>query len=197
MLLHTDGFLNSHIALILMAIKKITYGALKDFHENEIWDVPVENPIQLIHNPNMAFLAAMPLMMTKKNLDAGIKEPEVPMTIIPTVKDVQFSGDFDFALLAQSPTIHQQVQILLWIFLENTSKKFKIFKRASSLRKCTFKDFFPICIKSHTVSSSTKNSSKLPSPIRGRFVSVLTRLSQTASVMPETEESLICLPSSM
>lgn len=25
------------------------------------------------------------------------------MTIIPTVKDVQFSGDFDFALLAQSP----------------------------------------------------------------------------------------------
>ena len=77
---------------------------LKDFHENEIWDDPVENPIQLIHNPNMAFLGRNASDDDKKKyLDAGIKEPEVPMTIIPTVKDVQFSGDFDFALLAQSP----------------------------------------------------------------------------------------------
>lgn len=77
---------------------------LKDLHENGIWDDPVENPIQLVYNPNMDFPSYNDSVDDKKKyLDAGIKEPEVPMTIIPTVKDVQFSGDFDFALLAQSP----------------------------------------------------------------------------------------------
>lgn len=77
---------------------------LKDLHENGIWDDPVETPIQLVYNPNMDFPGYNDSVDDKKKyLDAGIKEPEVPMTIIPTVKDVQFSGDFDFALLAQSP----------------------------------------------------------------------------------------------
>ena len=31
------------------------------------------------------------------------KEPEVPFLIIPTIEDVHFDGDFDFAVLAQSP----------------------------------------------------------------------------------------------
>lgn len=31
------------------------------------------------------------------------KEPEVPFLIIPTIDDVHFDGDFDFAVLAQSP----------------------------------------------------------------------------------------------
>ena len=36
-------------------------------------------------------------------LDSGVKEPEVPFTIIPTIEGVNYNGDFDFVLLAQSP----------------------------------------------------------------------------------------------
>lgn len=39
----------------------------------------------------------------KKYLDAGIKEPEVPMLIIPTIEAVNYNGDFDFIVMAQSP----------------------------------------------------------------------------------------------
>ena len=31
------------------------------------------------------------------------KEPEVPFLIIPTIEDVNFDGNYDFAVLAQSP----------------------------------------------------------------------------------------------
>lgn len=38
----------------------------------------------------------------QKYLNAAKKEPEVPMLIIPTIDDVKFNGDFDFAVMAQS-----------------------------------------------------------------------------------------------
>ena len=42
--------------------------------------------------------------LTKKRyLATGKKEPEVPMLTIPTVDGVDFNGDFDFVVMAQSP----------------------------------------------------------------------------------------------
>lgn len=39
----------------------------------------------------------------KRYLEGAIKDPEVELLIIPTIKDVKFDGDFDFAVLVQSP----------------------------------------------------------------------------------------------
>lgn len=80
------------------------WDTLKDFHENYIWNDPVENPIQLICNPEMEFLDYDATEEEKqKYINAGKKEPEVPMLIIPTIEGVKYNGDFDFAVMAQSP----------------------------------------------------------------------------------------------
>lgn len=80
------------------------WDTLKDFHENYIWDKPVENIIQLVYNPTMDFLDYNSTDEEKRAyLSAGKREPEVPMLIIPTVEDVKYNGDFDFAVMAQSP----------------------------------------------------------------------------------------------
>ena len=80
---------------------------LKDFNEIPVSDKPVQQIIQLIHNPKQEFPVRFdfdPLGVEKKmfimNSD---KEPEVPFSIIPNIEDVRFDGDFDFAVLAQSP----------------------------------------------------------------------------------------------
>lgn len=39
----------------------------------------------------------------KKYLDGAIKDPVVELLIIPTIADVNFDGDFDYAVIAQSP----------------------------------------------------------------------------------------------
>lgn len=77
---------------------------LKDFHENYIDDKPVTNYIQLKFNKHME----MPQINSsdaykRKYLANAIKDPEVELLIIPTIEDVRFSGDFDYAVLAQSP----------------------------------------------------------------------------------------------
>ena len=80
------------------------YDTLKDFHENYIWDDPVENIIQLVCNPNMESPNYDDSDEIKKQyIEAGIKEPEVPMLIIPTIEDVKYDGDFDYVVMAQSP----------------------------------------------------------------------------------------------
>lgn len=98
-------------------ISKITYCAnpngdkndyiwdtLKDFHEEYIWDKPVVNIIQLTHNPKIKRPSYNDNEWAKEEyLKSAIKEPEVPLLIIPTIKDVKYNGDFDFAVLAQSP----------------------------------------------------------------------------------------------
>lgn len=77
---------------------------LKDFRDEPIWDKPVQNTIQLLHNPEMPFPQYDDSEYTKqKYIQKSRKEPEVPFLIIPTVEDVHFNGDFDFAVLAQSP----------------------------------------------------------------------------------------------
>ena len=78
---------------------------MKDLKEQFIWNDPVDNVIQLIYNPNMS--CPNPYTDDPEDvqayLDSGIKEPEVPFTIIPTIEGVNYCGDFDFVLLAQSP----------------------------------------------------------------------------------------------
>lgn len=39
----------------------------------------------------------------KRYLDGAIKDPPVRLLIIPTLEDVKFCGDFDYAILSQSP----------------------------------------------------------------------------------------------
>lgn len=68
---------------------------------------PVKNTIQLFYNsdPEADFTRcyddSLKLFKFMKNC---IFEPEVPFYIIPTVEDVKFDGDYDYAILAQSPS---------------------------------------------------------------------------------------------
>lgn len=80
------------------------WDTLKDFHEEDICDKPVENYIQLKFNPNMDMTQHNSSNAYKKRyLDGAIKDPPVRLLIIPTLEDVKFCGDFDYAILSQSP----------------------------------------------------------------------------------------------
>lgn len=80
------------------------WDTLKDFKENLIWDKPVSNYIQLKYNKNMEMPTYSSSLQYKESyLKGAIKDPEVELKIIPTIEDVQFDGDFDFAVIAQSP----------------------------------------------------------------------------------------------
>jgi len=78
---------------------------LKNFEEEPMWEDPVENTIQLLFNPNMD--CPHKYMDDQSDIDAyigsSVKEPEVPFTIIPTIEDVHYQGDFDYVVIAQSP----------------------------------------------------------------------------------------------
>lgn len=77
---------------------------LKDFKENYIWDKPVENTIQLLYNPDMDFPEYNDSDYIKCSyIKNSRKEPEVPLLIIPSIEDVKFNGDYDYAVMAQSP----------------------------------------------------------------------------------------------
>ena len=77
---------------------------LKDFHEECIWDKPVKNFIQLKYNRNMNLPEYSSTEAYKKRyLKDAVKDPVVELLIIPIIEDVKFDGDFDYAVLAQSP----------------------------------------------------------------------------------------------
>lgn len=97
-------------------ISKITYCAnpngdkndyivsiMKYFEEEYIYDEIVENKIQLLYNTNQCPDYTATDRQKKEFIAKSVKEPEVPFTIIPTIDAVKFDGDFDFAILAQSP----------------------------------------------------------------------------------------------
>lgn len=96
------------------------WDTLKNFREEYIWDKPVKNYIQLKFNREME----MPEYNSSDNykkryLDGAIKDPEVELLIIPTIEDVRFCGDFDYALLAQSPNYTpQSADYIMDIFRE-------------------------------------------------------------------------------
>ncbi len=77
---------------------------MKDFYEpNYIGDY-FQNKIQLLYNPTHD----VPIFSVDREgyqefLDTSIREPEVPFDIIHSIDKVDFSGDFDFISLAQSP----------------------------------------------------------------------------------------------
>lgn len=80
------------------------WDTLKDFKEESIWNDPVQNTIQLLYNPDMPFPKYYDSEDVKRQyIRNSRKEPEVPFFIIPTIDDVHFDGNFDFAVLAQSP----------------------------------------------------------------------------------------------
>lgn len=80
------------------------WDTLKDFQEEYIWDKPVKNNIQLKYNREMEMPSYNSSDNYKKRyLQGAIKDPEVELLIIPSIEDVRFSGDFDYAVLAQSP----------------------------------------------------------------------------------------------
>lgn len=77
---------------------------LKNFHEEYIWNEPVTNYIQLKFNSKLEipdFNASD--FCVKKYLAGAIKDPEIELLIIPTIDGVKFFGDFDYAVMAQSP----------------------------------------------------------------------------------------------
>ncbi len=78
---------------------------LKNFDEEMIFDKPVQNTIQLLYNPTMdcPHRYMDEAYEIQEYIEASVKEPEVPFVIIPKIEDVKFSGDFDYAVLAQSP----------------------------------------------------------------------------------------------
>ena len=77
---------------------------IKNFHEEFIWDKPVENTIQLLYNPDKEFPDYDDYDYIKKEyIEGSRKEPEVPLLIIPTIDDVKIDGNYDFAVMAQSP----------------------------------------------------------------------------------------------
>lgn len=77
---------------------------LKNMQEYPIWNTPVRTAIQLLHNleDHMPF-GSEDERGIARYIENSQKEPEVPFLIIPTIEDVQYEGDFDFAVLAQSP----------------------------------------------------------------------------------------------
>ena len=80
------------------------WDTLKDFHEEFIWEKSVKNYIQLKFNTEMDMPDCNSSTFYKKKYLAGaIKDPEVELLIVPTVEDVNFEGDYDYAVLAQSP----------------------------------------------------------------------------------------------
>ena len=104
-------------AVAYKMISKITYCAnpngdkndyvwdtLKDFKEDMIWDKPISNYIHLKYNSQMEWPKYNDSKEYKKKYMLGaIKDPEVELKIIPTIEDVKFQGDFDYAVIAQSP----------------------------------------------------------------------------------------------
>ncbi len=77
---------------------------LKDYKAEHNGDKPRQNTIQLLYNPDMPFPKYNDSEYIKrKYISKSRKEPEVPFLIIPTIEDVHFDGDFDYAVLAQSP----------------------------------------------------------------------------------------------
>lgn len=80
------------------------WDTLRDFEEEYIWDKPIRNYIQLKFNSKMQMPQCdSSVAYRKKYLDDAIMDPEVELLIIPTIEDVRFCGDFDYAVLAQSP----------------------------------------------------------------------------------------------
>ena len=95
---------------------------LKDFEENRVGNKPVTNIIQLKYNSKKELPKGTKnenKNSKKEYLQGCIRDPEVPLHIIPNIEDVNYDGDFDFAVLAQSPNYTpQSADFIMDIFRE-------------------------------------------------------------------------------
>ena len=94
---------------------------LKNFEEVSV-DMagsPVKNTIQLLYNSSGLFDHNGSREDKKWYISTSIREPEVPLLIIPKTEDVNFNGDFDYASMAQSPNYTpQSADFIMEIFRE-------------------------------------------------------------------------------
>lgn len=82
---------------------------LKYYEEEYCSNEPVINTIQLVKNDFMDRPDCNEIKKIKQFFDtANIKEPEVPLKIVPKVEQISYNGDFDYAVLAQSPNYTPQ-----------------------------------------------------------------------------------------
>ena len=93
---------------------------IKHFHGEYIWDTPVKNYVQLKFSRNFEIPDFdSPEPMKKRYLEGAIKDPEVELLIIPSVEGVRFNGDFDYAVMAQSPNYTpQSADFIMDVFRE-------------------------------------------------------------------------------
>lgn len=96
------------------------WDTLKDFQEESVWEKPVRNFIQLKFNPKMELPEYDASDVYKaKYLVGAQKDPVVELLIIPTIEDVRFCGDYDYAVLAQSPNYTpESADFIMEIFRE-------------------------------------------------------------------------------
>lgn len=96
------------------------WDTLKDFQEESVWEKPVRNFIQLKFNPKMELPKYDASNAYKAKYLAGAqKDPVVELLIIPTIEDVRFCGDYDYAVLAQSPNYTpESADFIMEIFRE-------------------------------------------------------------------------------
>lgn len=75
---------------------------MKDFEEDlDFSKGYVINTIQLKHHPKMELPRSdFDESYARKFLRECQKDPKVPFTIISTIEDVEFHGDFDFVVMA-------------------------------------------------------------------------------------------------
>ena len=76
---------------------------MKNFEEEYVFEKPVQNTIQLLYNPSQCPGNDATTQQKREFIMASVKEPEVTLTIIPTIDGVKFDGNFDYVVLAQSP----------------------------------------------------------------------------------------------
>ena len=104
-------------AIAFRWISKLTYCAnpngecndflwytMKDFYEPIYVGDCFRNTIQLLYNStDILPKYSVSQKGYKEFLDNSVKEPEVPFEIIHSIEKVNYSGDFDFISIAQSP----------------------------------------------------------------------------------------------
>ena len=99
------NILNSSLKAMKLACENVIKEAkLTDFITLVDGNKPIKNYIQLKYNKTMEMPDYdSPDAYKKKYLEGAIKDPEVELLIIPTIEDVKFDGNFDYAVMAQSP----------------------------------------------------------------------------------------------
>ena len=94
---------------------------MRNFEEEYVFEngIPVQQTIQLLQNEKSFPDFDASKEETTAFIAESVKEPEVPFLIIPRIEDVHYEGDFDYAVMAQSPNYTpQSADYIMNIFRE-------------------------------------------------------------------------------